>query len=422
VDDNSLIEFRRTLHQNAETAFLEFGTAARIEKALEGLPVTMQTGADAADLSPVVGLPDAQTVAKSIDAAIASGADPDRVRYFAEAGTAILATIVGDKPGPVWGIRTDIDALPVTESDEPDHVPAALGFNATNGAMHACGHDSHATMGVGLLHRLADRDFPGTVKIFFQPAEEGVRGAQPMIDAGAADDVDRMLAIHVAGDMAFGSVIGSFEGGMATRKFLVEFHGRASHAAGTPEAGRNALLAASMAASALMSIPRFSSADTRINVGTINAGTGVNIVPARATLTGEVRATDDEIVEELLARAIRIVEGSAHAYDVTHTFAVSGQSATLTPDDSVIDLLVASSEQDERITSIERSEMLAGSDDANLLIRHVQQRGGVGAYCMVGASSPGPHHSSTFDLDERSISVGIGILERVIRTAPTGKL
>lgn len=408
--------FRRDLHRNAEPAFVEIGTAARIERALEGLPVSVLTGKDAQHLAPVVNFPSPATLDEWEARAVTSGVSPDRAKYFRDNGTALVVDLTGNRPGPSWGLRVDIDALPMRESTDPDHFPAANGFAAPHGAMHACGHDTHATMGVGLLHRLSDGDFPGSLRVLFQPAEEGVRGAQTMLDAGVADGIDRMLAIHVSGEQALGTIVGSFTGGMATRKLKVEFAGRASHASGRPEAGRNALLAAAMSTLAIMAIPRFGSVDTRLNVGTLVAGDGVNIVPSSATMTCEARATEDDTVDELVDRIRSIVEGSAQAQGVGVTMAIMGQSATVRPDDELVDRIVAAAQTQAAVDTVERTRTLAGSDDANLLIRHVQQRGGQGAYLMVGADSPGPHHSAKFDVDERAIPIGIDILETLIRS------
>ena len=239
-----------------------------------------------------------------------------------------------------------------------------------------------------------------------------------MIDARALDGIDHMLAIHVAGGMPFGEVVGSFTGGMATRKLLVNFSGRASHAAGMPEAGRNALIAASTGAIGIMGIPRFSTADTRVNVGTLIAGDGVNIVPAAATMTCEARATDDEVVEEVTARIREIVAGASLAQGVEHDVAIMGQSATISPDEEMIDLLVNAFSKHPKVGKVHRTQTFAGSDDANLMIRHVQLHGGIGAYLMVGASSPGPHHSATFDADERTIPLAVDVLETLLREHP----
>jgi len=415
VEFEQLRALRRELHRNPEPAFAEIGTAARIEQAIGGLPVVVLTGKEAHDLSAVVDFPAPETLERWEAGAVASGVPAERARYFRENGTALVVDLEGTRPGPRWGLRVDIDALPMRESSDPAHFPAAHGFAATNGAMHACGHDAHATIGVGLLHRLADRDFAGSLRVLFQPAEEGVRGAQTMIDAGVADGTDRMLAVHVAGGLPLGTVVGSFAGGMATRKLRVDFDGKASHAAGAPEAGRNALLAASMSALAIMAVPRFSSADTRLNVGTLVAGDGVNIVPSSAVMTCEARATDDTVVDELVERIRSIVSGSALTQGVDVDVAIMGQSATLTPDDELIDRIVDAASAQSAVTEVTRTKTLAGSDDANLLIRHVQGRGGQGAYLMIGTASPGPHHSETFDVTEDSILIGIDILEALIR-------
>ena len=416
MEFEQLRAFRRELHRNPEPAFAEIGTAARIERAIAGLPVAILTGKAAQDLSGVVDYPLPEALDRWEADAIAAGVAPERAHYFRENGTAQVVDLEGSRPGLRWGLRVDIDALPMSESTEPGHFPAAQGFAATNGAMHACGHDAHATIGVGLLHRLADHDFAGSLRVLFQPAEEGVRGAQTMLDAGVADGIDRMLAIHVSGGLPLGSVVGSFTGGMATRKLKVRFDGLASHAAGAPEAGRNALLAASMSALAIMAVPRFSSADTRLNVGTLIAGDGVNIVPSSAVMTCEARATDDVVVDELVDRIRSIVAGTAAAQGVEVEVAVMGQSATLAPDDELIDRIVGVATAQPAVLDVIRTQTLAGSDDANLLIRHVQARGGQGAYIMIGASSPGPHHSATFDIAEDAMLVGINTLESLIRS------
>lgn len=416
MEFEQLRAFRRELHRNPEPAFAEIGTAVRIEQAIAGLPVAVVTGKEAHDLSAVVDYPTPETLERWAADAIAAGVTPERARYFRDNGTALVVDLEGNRPGPRWGLRVDIDALPIRESVDPAHFPVANGFAAANGAMHACGHDANATMGVGLLHRLADHDFAGSLRVLFQPAEEGVRGAQTMIDAGVADCVERMLAIHLAGGLPLGTVVGSFTGGMATRKLKVNFDGKASHAAGAPEAGRNALLAASMSALAIMAVPRFSSADTRLNVGTLVAGDGVNIVPSSAVMTCEARATDDTVVDELVDRIRSIVAGTAAAQGVEADVAVMGQSATLSPDDELIDRIVDAATAQPAAAEVIRTQTLAGSDDANLLIRHVQGRGGQGAYIMIGASSPGPHHSETFDIAEDAIAIGIDTLEALLRS------
>lgn len=415
MDREQLIIFRRDLHQHAEPGFLEYRTAGRIEAALAGLPVTIRSGPEVQDLSGVVNYPDRPTRDHWAELATSTGADPDRTAYFVEHGTALVAEVKGNRPGPTWALRTDIDALPIREAADEDHQPARDGYNSTTGAMHACGHDCHATIGVSLLHRLSNHDFPGSVRIFFQPAEEGVRGAQTMIDAGVLDGVDLMLGVHVSGGKPTSTIVGSVVGGMATRKMAVTFRGVAAHASGSPQDGRSALLAAATASLSIMSLPRFSGTDTRLNVGTLHAGDNVNIVPALAQLTCEARADDDEVIEDLTARVQQVIAGAAAAYGVQQETVITGRAVTIAPDDELVDKIIIAAKGLDGVPEILRHGPQGGSDDVNLMIRGVQANGGQGAYINVGANSPAPHHNPYFSPDEESIFTAVDLLESVFR-------
>lgn len=415
MDRDQLIGFRRDLHRHAEPGFLEYRTAGRIEAALAGLPISVRSGREVQDLSGVVNYPDPATREHWAQLAIAAGADRARTAYFVEHGTALVAEVAGNRTGPTWALRTDIDALPIREADDDHHAPAREGYNSTTGSMHACGHDCHATIGVSLLHRLSDHDFPGVVRVFFQPAEEGVRGAQTMIDAGVLQGVDKMLGVHVAGGKPTSAIVGSVVGGMATRKLAVTFRGVAAHASGSPQDGRNALLAAATASLSIMSLPRFSGTDTRLNVGTLHAGDNVNIVPALAELTCEARAADDQVIEDLTARVRQVIAGAAAAYGVKQQTVITGRAVTIAPDDELVDRIVAAARRLEPIPEIARTGPQGGSDDVNLMIKKVQANGGQGAYINVGANSPAPHHNPYFNPDEGVIFTAVDLLESVFR-------
>lgn len=416
MDRDRLITFRRDLHRYAEPGFLEYRTAGRIEAALAGLPITIRSGREVQDLSGVVNYPDQPTRDRWAELAVAAGADPERTAYFVEHGTALVAEVTGNRPGPTWALRTDIDALPIREATDDQHQPARDGYDSTTGAMHACGHDCHATIGVSLLHRLCDHDFPGSLRIFFQPAEEGVRGAQTMIDAGVLNGVDRMLGVHVAGGKQTSTIVGSVVGGMATRKLAVTFRGVAAHASGSPQDGRNALLAAATASLSIMSLPRFSGTDTRLNVGTLHAGDNVNIVPALAEMTCEARAADDQVIEDLTARVRQVITGAAAAYGVDQETRITGRAVTIAPDDELIDKIVAAARNLDGVPEVHRTGPQGGSDDVNLMIKGVQEAGGQGAYINVGANSPAPHHNPYFSPDEEVIFTAVDLLESVFRT------
>ncbi len=419
VNRDDLVRLRRDLHRHAEPGFCEIRTAWRVETELAGLPLTLRTGAGAMDLRDVSGYPDAAERAAWAERAVAAGTPADRAAFFRDHGTALVAEITGDRPGPVWGLRCDVDALGVTESTAAHHAPQREGFRSTTGQMHACGHDAHTAIGVGLLHRLADRDFPGTLRLVFQPAEEGVRGARPMVAAGVVAGVERMLAVHVGLDLPVGTVVGGATGALATTKFAVEFTGEAAHAAAAPERGRNALAAAASATLTLLGLPRHSAGETRVNVGTLHAGGGANIVPASARLTFEVRGSTDRAHEDLRDMALRAVRGAAATYGVEVAVEVTGAAAGTVPDDAVIDLVELAvkdvPETAGHALEFRRTHTMSGSDDATLFMRHVQDAGGTAAYVLVGGGNPGPHHHAEFDVDEDCLVVAVDVLERLVR-------
>jgi aminobenzoyl-glutamate utilization protein A len=417
VDLPALVALRRDLHRHAEPGFLEFRTATRVEEELRELPVAVRTGVEAMDLGRVAAPPSEAELARWSAAAVAAGADADQVAYFRANGTALVAELKGSRPGPVWGYRADLDALPFAESTHPGHVPAHLGFRSDTGAMHACGHDAHVAVAIGLLHRLADRDFPGVLRVLFQPAEEGVRGAGTMIAAGVLDDIDRMIAVHVLGQEPVGTLVGSTTGAMATRKLRVRFRGVASHASVAPEEGRNALAAAATATLGVLGLPRFATADTRVNVGTLHAGDNVNVVPAFAEMTCEARAASDEVLEDLFERVTTVVTGAAVSHRVEHEMLVTGEACTLLPDDALIEDVLAASQSVEGISVRRPTGFVAGSDDVHLMMRHVQRRGGTAAYLNLGAASPAPHHNPAFDLDERVMVHAVDVVENLVRAS-----
>ncbi|WP_380175500.1 amidohydrolase [Kineococcus sp. DHX-1] len=415
MDHGRLVALRRDLHRHAEPGFCEIRTAWRVETELAGLPLTLRTGAQAMDLAHVSGYPDDAERARWADLAVAAGTPADRAAFFRDHGTAVVAEMTGNRPGPVWGLRCDMDALGVVESTGGQHTPHREGFRSTTGQMHACAHDGHTAIGVGLLHRLADRDFPGTLRLVFQPAEEGVRGARPMVAAGVVSGVDRMLAVHLGLDLPVGTVVGGATGALATTKFAVTFTGEAAHAAAAPERGRNALAAAASATLTLLGLPRHSAGETRVNVGTLHAGGGANIVPAQARLTFEVRGSTDRAHEDLRDMALRAVRGVAATYGVEATVEVSGAAAGTTPDESVIDLVELAAKETEGVRDFRRTHAMSGSDDATLFMHEVQRAGGTAAYVLVGGANPGPHHHAEFDVDEDCLAVAVDVLERVVR-------
>lgn len=411
-----VVGIRRSVHAHAEPGFLEFRTAALILETLEQLGVPYRAGRQAMDLSTVAVTPSAEDYEEYSQRALDAGVDAQRVDFFRREGTAVIAVLKGSQPGPVWGLRCDIDALPITESQAENHRPAQYGFRSTTPAMHACGHDGHVAIGLSLAERLSDSDFSGEVRILFQPAEEGVRGAAPMVAAGAVEGIDRMHAIHVMGDEPLGNATAGASG-LATTKWRAIFTGEPAHAAAAPETGRHALAAASQATLGLLGMTRFATADTRVNVGTFHAEGSASIIPAEARITYETRSTDNDVLADMDRRAENIVTGAAQMYGVQATTVTYGGTTNSWPDEAALDDVEAAAAPVQAITNLQRTDNAPrGSDDAHLLINAVQQQGGRGCYLFLGAQNgSAPHHNHSFDFDEAILPTAVEVLENLFR-------
>lgn len=409
------VALRRELHSHPETAFRELRTAARVAQTLTELGIQPRVGDDAMRITGVVDYPSEAQLDESAQRAVSTGADEAWVSRVRETGSAVVADVQGVRSGPLWALRFDTDALPIAESSATGHVPAAEGFASTfAGSMHACGHDGHVAIGLGLAERLRrDPDFAGTVRFLFQPAEEGGRGARSMINAGAVEGVDRFVALHLGLDHPLRHVVGGAVGAFATTKLRARYSGVASHAAAAPQEGRNALAAAAAATLAVLGQPRWSTTDTRVNVGTLHAGDNVNIIPSWAELTAETRALDPEVQLDLSNRVVAALEGAACTYGCEVDVVETGGSTTMASDER---LAGAASRIAVGLGGTGQPfGPMGGSDDASLFMAQVQEQGGSGTYVIVGADNPAPHHNPAFDIDERAIDFSIDLLDGLLR-------
>ncbi|MFF0320774.1 amidohydrolase [Nonomuraea angiospora] len=388
---------RRRLHRRPEPGFLEIETADLAWGLLAGLGWRLRGGGDLVDVRDHPGLPSRDELDAAVRRAAAQGVAAASVHRFRDGNTAFVAELRGTRPGPLIALRVDMDALPIQESRSGGHHPAARGFGSDiDGVMHACGHDGHLAIALRAAALLSDRRFAGTVRLLFQPAEEGVRGAAPMLAAGLVDDVDVLLAVHLGFGTPDGCVAAATEL-YGTSKLRAEFTGVAAHASGAPEQGRSALLAAASAVLGLHALPRYATATTRVNVGTLHAPGAANIVNAHAVLGAEVRAG-----------------GAAAMHGVTVDVARTGWATSAATDDAILG----------RVETLAPSHglrllpprPLRASDDATLFMRHVQERDGLAGYLLVGAGTYGPHHSPTFDLDEAALAPAADLLAALIRS------
>ncbi len=182
--------------------------------------------------------------------------------------------------------------------------------------MHACGrYDGHTAIGLGLAHVLKQyaAQLNGVIKLIFQPAEEGTRGARAMVAAGVVDDVDYFTAIHIGTGVPAGTVVCGGDNFMATTKFDVQFSGVAAHAGGKPRTAQRA--AGRRPGLGLHAIPPHSAGASRVNVGVMQAGTGRNVVPSSALLKVETRGESEAINQYVFERAQHVVAGAAAMYE-----------------------------------------------------------------------------------------------------------
>ena len=401
---DEMVERRRDLHRHPETGWTEFRTASMIIGELKKLGYDVKFGADVIDKKSMMGVPSEAELADYMQRAISEGADPELVKQMAGGKTGIVATLKTDKPGKTVAFRFDMDCNDVEEERCDEHRPAKEGFASEHKkAMHACGHDGHVTIGLSAAKLLAANKarLAGTVKLIFQPAEEGVRGAFAMMNAGVVDDVDYLFGGHIGFKAtADNCLITMTDGFLATTKLDAEFTGVSAHAGAAPEQGKNALLAAAQAAISLNTIPRHSKGSSRINVGVLNAGTGRNVVPDIAAIKLETRGATTEIDEYMVTEAKRILNACAAMYDVKVKITMAGAAPACFADKElgheVAELIEEKCHYDEVVEYVD----MGGSEDCGYFMERVQQHGGRALYMMYGTKIAAGHHNSHFDFNE----------------------
>lgn len=407
---DQLISIRRHLHTMPEEGWSEFTTTAFIVEKLKEYGYEVLLGTKV--ISPENCLGRNQKV---VDVGLAlARANGVSEALLEEMGgyTGCCGVLDTGRPGPTLAVRFDIDCVPVNECTEADHIPAAEGFVSTRpGLMHACGHDAHTSTGLALAHWVADHkdELKGRIKILFQPAEEGVRGAAAMAASGVLDDADFFLGAHIAMMCKSGEMSIKPYGFLCTTKMDVTFTGRPAHAGVEPNAGRNAMAAACNAFVQLLGIARHGSGMTRINVGQLTAGEGRNVIPSHALMKMEVRGETGEINQYMYDSAVAVIKGCALAQGCEYSIEKMGEAVDLVNDDELVEVLAQAGEQVEGM-NVRRDPMnFGGSEDATILARRVQAHGGKAAFFVLGADRPSGHHTARFDIDEKALDKGLEV-------------
>ena len=339
-------------------------------------------------------------------------------------GTGCVAELETGRPGPVVCVRVDIDALPIEEAAAP-HRPTHEGWaSETRGVMHACGHDGHIAIGLGLASVLAPvmtSRGAGRLRLVFQPAEEGVRGGRAVVDAGWMRDVDLLLGFHIGFGVPARTIAVGVRGFLATQKWRIRLIGRAAHAGKAPEQGRNALLAACQISLALHALAQSSAPGLRVNVGRLQAGRALNIVADKAELLVELRAEHSADLEDLVARARRLIEGMAAAAELQHSIELIGEATEWTNPPELGSFAEAVASSTRSFEHVRTDHVFGASEDATLLARAVADRGGLAGYFLLGADLKADHHTPDFDFDDEVLSRGVRMLSAVVASAMTGE-
>jgi hippurate hydrolase len=372
----TLVGLRRDIHQHPELAFKEIGTAQRLIDALHSL-----------------GLDDVTRIG----------------------ATGLVVRVPGrDRSAPVVALRGDIDALPIQEATG---LPFA---SAVPGAMHACGHDVHATWAVGAAALLVSEPADGDVLVILQPAEEIGEGARAILDSGALDDVVAIFGAHVDRRFEVGQAV-TDEGPLAASAdtFEIDITGTGAHAA-RPHESRDPIVAGAAIVTALQSIVarRLNPAMPGVvTIGSFHAGSASNIIPDHAHLSGTVRAVDPASRDLMTTEVARIAETVAAAYGTTaHIKLDRGTPPIVNPPEATRWAREAAVRVLGESAVVPLGFLnLAGEDFAHYMERIP------GCFIRVGARERGgaviPAHAPTFYPAEESIFVGAAILAECARVA-----
>jgi amidohydrolase len=370
-----LVAWRRDFHQHPEIGFHETRTASIVADHLRGLGLEVSTG-----------------IAK----------------------TGVVAIVEGDDlpaDAPVVLVRFDMDALPVQEQ-------TGLPFASQNaGVMHACGHDGHTAIGMGVAQLLVKyrQHLRGRVKLVFQPAEEALGGASAMVREGVMENPapSASFGLHLWSRLPFNQVIVQSGPLWAGANFFdLTVHGRGGHGA-MPHETVDATLVASQIVVAWQSIVSRSidpSQTAVVTVGKFTSGDAANVISAQAKLTGTIRAFDNKILAQLKTRMQEIAEGICQAFGARCELSFKTDLPPVVNSDEGAALMrnVASAiVGDEMIGQI--TPMMVGEDMSEFLMR------APGCFILVGAAPGDPeeasaHHSPTFDFDERMLPTGVALL------------
>lgn len=325
------------------------------------------------------------------------------------AKTGVVAIIRGKKEGITVGARADIDALPIREVND-------LPYKSLNeGVMHACGHDVHTAihLGVAKILKEMEDELQGNVKIFFQPAEETVGGAKPMIDEGHLNNpkVDFMLSLHVTPQLDAGYIQLKYgKLNASSNEFSIKVIGKSSHAA-YPDQSIDPIVVSAHIVLGLQSIASRNISPLNpavVTIGQIHGGVKNNIIPGEATISGTLRTLDENTRKFAIKRIKEIAENTAKAHGARAIVSIEEGYPVLINDDEVVDILKDIAEKTLGKDKVSFKELPSlGADDFSFFLEKAR-----GAYYFLGCGNKlkgwtAPIHNENFIVDEECLRVGL---------------
>jgi amidohydrolase len=330
------------------------------------------------------------------------------------AETGVVAMIEGNRPGRVALLRFDMDALPIQEQTGAPYA------SQNPGVMHACGHDGHTAIGLTVARLLNSHrhQLTGSIKLVFQPAEEGDGGAERMLAEGVLENphADAAFALHLWNEKPFGW-LGIADGPTmaAAEIFQIEVTGRGGHG-GIPHLAIDPILASTQIISALQGIVarNVSPLETAVvSVTSLHAGEAFNVIPARASLQGTIRTFSPEVRQRVLQRFEQVVEGVGAAMECQVDCQVRSISPAVVNEGSLAEEVRAAARQVLPESQIEADYRTMGAEDMAFIMQKLP-----GCFFFVGSADPeqgldAPHHHPRFDFDERALAHAAALMAGV---------
>ncbi|MCM4168287.1 N-acetylcysteine deacetylase [Arenibacter antarcticus] len=381
--EQQVIDWRRDFHQHPELSNREFKTAEKIATHLRSLGIEVQTG-----------------VAK----------------------TGVVGVLKGNKAGKVIALRADIDALPVVErNDLPFKSTVVSEFLGQEvGVMHACGHDTHTAILMGVAEILSkNRDkIKGTVKFIFQPAEEGPPpgeegGALLMVKEGVLKnpDVDAIFGLHINSQTPVGVIRYKSGGTMAAaQSFEIKVKGKQSHGS-QPWSGVDPILISAKIIDGLQTIisreAQLTNEAAVITVGKITSGVRFNIIPETAEMIGTIRTLDYDMQEMINRRMKEMVPTIAKAYGGEATIEIKNATEITYNDPELVDKMLPTLIRVAGNSNVQTQKAVTGAEDFSYYQREVP-----GFFFFLGGMTPGseesfPHHTPDFKIDDSGLLLGV---------------